>query len=160
MSRPDRNPGNIRWWWVDMIQSLDGHNHLTDRTFSDFCLKGRVWYPLFRAENHYTKLVRQRRFKVDLFPFKSSRSLEVQPPDRSAWRQHFTLGEIFKAYGHFQESIVHLRYALDLYPQYEPIQRALRDVENIPSSSLHVYTFLIIICLVSKCDEFLDNPKQ
>lgn len=30
------------------------------------------------------------------------RSLEVQPPDRSAWQQYFTLGEIFKAYGHYQ----------------------------------------------------------
>lgn len=24
------------------------------------------------------------------------RSLEVQPPDKSAWQQYFTLGEIFK----------------------------------------------------------------
>jgi tetratricopeptide (TPR) repeat protein len=71
------------------------------------------------------------------------RSLEVQPPDRSAWRQYFTLGEIFKAYGHFQESIFHLRHALELHPEHEQqeqkIKQALRDVENIPpTSSLHM----------------------
>ncbi len=44
------------------------------------------------------------------------RSLEVQPPDRSAWKQYFTLGEIFKSYGHFQESILHLKHALELFP--------------------------------------------
>lgn len=77
------------------------------------------------------------------------RSLEVQSPDRNAWRQYFTLGEIFKAYGHFQQSILHLRHALDLRPQHEPILNALRDVENIPSSTLNIYTMIIIICLVS-----------
>lgn len=30
------------------------------------------------------------------------RSLEVQPPDKGAWQQYFTLGEILKAYGHYQ----------------------------------------------------------
>lgn len=77
------------------------------------------------------------------------RSLEVQSPDRNAWRQYFTLGEIFKAYGHFQQSILHLRHALDLRPHHEPILNALRDVENIPTSTLHLYTIIIIVCLVS-----------
>jgi hypothetical protein len=27
------------------------------------------------------------------------RSLEVQPPDKNAWQQYFTLGEIFKVLG-------------------------------------------------------------
>ena len=31
------------------------------------------------------------------------RSLEVQPPDQNAWAQHFQLGEILKAYCHYQE---------------------------------------------------------
>jgi tetratricopeptide (TPR) repeat protein len=76
------------------------------------------------------------------------RSLEVQTPDRR-WRQYFTLGEIFKAYGHFQESILHLRHALELHPNHELISKALRDVENIPpASTLHVYTIIIIVCLV------------
>lgn len=81
------------------------------------------------------------------------RSLELAPHSRTAWQQYFTLGEIFKAYGHFQQSILHLRHALDLHPQYEPIQMALRDVENIPTSNVHVYTFVIIVCLVSSIIE-------
>lgn len=76
------------------------------------------------------------------------RSLEVQPPDRSAWQQYFTLGEIFKAYGHYQEAAIHLKHALDLRPDFEPALAALKDIENIPEASVHVYTLLIIICLV------------
>ncbi|CAF4844877.1 unnamed protein product [Pieris macdunnoughi] len=76
------------------------------------------------------------------------RSLEVQPPDRSAWQQYFTLGEIFKAYGHYQEAAVHLRHALDLRPDFEPALTALKDIENIPEATVHVYTLLIIVCLV------------
>ncbi|KAI5638535.1 hypothetical protein NE865_08852 [Phthorimaea operculella] len=79
------------------------------------------------------------------------RSLEVQPPDRSAWQQYFTLGEIFKAYGHYQEAAVHLRHALDLRPDFEPAVAALKDIENIPEASVHVYTLLIIVCLC-KCN--------
>ncbi|CAG5012105.1 unnamed protein product [Parnassius apollo] len=76
------------------------------------------------------------------------RSLEVQPPDRNAWQQYFTLGEIFKAYGHYQEAAVHLKHALDLRPDFEPAVAALKDIENIPEASVHVYTLLIIVCLV------------
>uniref|UniRef100_A0A2M4BQI1 Putative calmodulin-binding protein n=1 Tax=Anopheles marajoara TaxID=58244 RepID=A0A2M4BQI1_9DIPT len=76
------------------------------------------------------------------------RSLEVQPRDRSAWQQYFTLGEIFKAYGHFQEAVNHLRQALELYPQYEPIKKAIADVEHTSTSSLHIFTIIIIVFLV------------
>lgn len=76
------------------------------------------------------------------------RSLEVQPPDRSAWQQYFTLGEIFKAYGHYQEASLHLRHTLELRPDFEPALAALRDMEAIPEATIHVYTLLIIICLV------------
>ncbi|KPJ07886.1 Tetratricopeptide repeat protein 17 [Papilio machaon] len=76
------------------------------------------------------------------------RSLEVQPPDRSAWQQYFTLGEIFKAYGHYQEAALHLKHTLDLRPDFEPALAALKDIENIPEASVHVYTLLIIVCLV------------
>uniref|UniRef100_A0A336LH52 CSON012555 protein n=1 Tax=Culicoides sonorensis TaxID=179676 RepID=A0A336LH52_CULSO len=75
------------------------------------------------------------------------RSLEVQPPDKSPWKQYLTLGEIFKAYGHFQESQIHLRHALELMPDHIGIKQALLDVENIPSSTLHAYTILIILFL-------------
>uniref|UniRef100_A0A182F9W4 TPR_REGION domain-containing protein n=1 Tax=Anopheles albimanus TaxID=7167 RepID=A0A182F9W4_ANOAL len=86
------------------------------------------------------------------------RSLEVQPRDRSAWQQYFTLGEIFKAYGHFQEAVNHLRQALELYPQYEPIKKAIADVEHISTSSLHIFTIIIIVFLVSHSKP-LDNHQ-
>ncbi|KAK7794584.1 hypothetical protein R5R35_003599 [Gryllus longicercus] len=75
------------------------------------------------------------------------RSLEVQPPDKNAWQQYFTLGEIFKAYGHYQEASLHLRHALELKPEFEPALAALKDMESIPDSTIHIYTLLIIICL-------------
>lgn len=76
------------------------------------------------------------------------RSLEVQPPDRSAWQQYFTLGEIFKAYGHYQEASLHLRHALELRPDFEPALVALKEIDSIPEATIHVYTLIIIICLV------------
>lgn len=76
------------------------------------------------------------------------RSLEVQPPDKNAWQQYFTLGEIFKAYGHYQEASLHLRHSLELKPEFEPALAALKDMESIPDTTIHVYTLLIIICLV------------
>lgn len=75
--------------------------------------------------------------------------LNFQPPDKSPWKQYLTLGEIFKAYGHFQESQIHLRHALELMPDHMGIKQALMDVENSPSSALHAYTILIILFLVS-----------
>lgn len=75
------------------------------------------------------------------------RSLEVQPPDKSPWKQYLTLGEIFKAYGHFQESQIHLRHALELAPDHMGIKQVLLDVENIPASTLNFYTILIIFFL-------------
>lgn len=46
---------------------------------------------------------------------------------------------------------MHLRHALDLKPDYEPAMAALKDIENTPEASVHVYTLLIIVCLVSVC---------
>uniref|UniRef100_A0A1B6D116 Uncharacterized protein n=1 Tax=Clastoptera arizonana TaxID=38151 RepID=A0A1B6D116_9HEMI len=76
------------------------------------------------------------------------RSLEVQPPDKSAWQQYFTLGEIFKAYGHYQEATLHLRHCLELRPDFEPALTVLRDMEALPDNNIHLYTVLIIIFLV------------
>lgn len=76
------------------------------------------------------------------------RSLEVQPPDKNAWQQYYTLGEIFKAYGHYQEASLHLRHSLELKPEFEPAIAALKDMESIPETTVHIYTLLIIICLV------------
>eukprot|EP00095_Tigriopus_kingsejongensis_P007637 snap_masked-scaffold1040_size68023-processed-gene-0.10 protein:Tk07637 transcript:snap_masked-scaffold1040_size68023-processed-gene-0.10-mRNA-1 annotation:"tetratricopeptide repeat protein 17" len=81
--------------------------------------------------------------------FLTRRSLEVQPPDQNAWLQHFQLGEILKAYSHYQEAALHLRHVLELKPNYGPALLALREMEAIPDSSVHVYTILIIVLLVS-----------
>ena len=62
--------------------------------------------------------------------------------------QHFQLGEILKAYCHYQEAALHLRHVLELKPNYGPALAALQDMESIPDSSVHVYTVLIIFVLV------------
>ncbi|XP_046391209.1 tetratricopeptide repeat protein 17-like [Ischnura elegans] len=76
------------------------------------------------------------------------RSLEVRPPEKNAWQQYFTLGEILKAYGHYPEAARHLRHALELKPEFEPAMIALRDMESVPDNTIHIYTLLIIVCLV------------
>ncbi|KAG5882050.1 hypothetical protein JTB14_007712 [Gonioctena quinquepunctata] len=76
------------------------------------------------------------------------RSLEVQPPEKGAWQQYFTLGEIFKAYGHYQEASIHLRHTLELNPGFEPAQLALKEMETMPAATVHIYTMVIIACLV------------
>ncbi|CAG0881639.1 unnamed protein product [Cyprideis torosa] len=80
--------------------------------------------------------------------FLARRSLEVHPPDQNAWLQHFTLGEILKAYGHYQEAAYHLRHCLELKPNFSPAMATLQEMESLPSSPVHVYTLLIIIFLV------------
>ena len=44
--------------------------------------------------------------------FLTRRSLEVQPPDKTAWPQHFQLGEILKAYCHYQEAALQFELAI------------------------------------------------
>ena len=80
--------------------------------------------------------------------FLTRRSLEVQPPDQNAWLQHFQLGEILKAYCHYQEAALHLRHVLELKPNYAPAIAALQDMESLPDSSVHIYTIIIIVLLV------------
>lgn len=81
--------------------------------------------------------------------FLARRSLELQAQDRSAWQQHFTLGEILKSYGHHQEALLHFKHTLELRPDHSGAQEALRDLESLLSGTgLHVCTLLIIIFLV------------
>ena len=54
------------------------------------------------------------------------------------------LGEILKAYGHFQEAALHLRHVLELRPNHEPALAILKEMEATPDSTVHVYTLLII----------------
>ncbi|XP_078047180.1 tetratricopeptide repeat protein 17 [Augochlora pura] len=85
---------------------------------------------------------------LDDATYLARRSLELQPPDRNAWEQYLTLGQIFKAYGHYQEAAIHLRHALELKPDLSEAAEALREVESLPAASINTYTLLIIICLV------------
>ena len=80
--------------------------------------------------------------------FLTRRSLEVQPPDKNAWPQHFQLGEILKAYCHYQEAALHLRHVLELKPDHEPAIKALKEMESIPDATVHMYTIIIIVVLV------------
>ena len=80
--------------------------------------------------------------------FLTRRSLEVQPPDKNAWPQHFQLGEILKAYCHYQEAALHLRHVLELKPGHEPALRALKEMESFPEASVHKATLIIIVILV------------
>lgn len=114
---------------------------------------------------------------LDDASYLARRSLELQPPDRNAWEQYLTLGQIFKVrpllsffhgsnfylflkkkkyvllnqqtYGHFQEAAVHLRHALELKPDLVDAAKALKEVESLPIASIHLYTIIIIFCLVS-----------
>jgi len=45
---------------------------------------------------------------------------------------------------------VHLRHALELKPDLSDAADALKEVEALPSASVHVYTLLIIFFLVRK----------
>lgn len=81
--------------------------------------------------------------------FLVKRSLETQSNSRNAWRSFFTLGEIYQAYGQFQQSILYFRQALELSPNREPILKAIRDMENTAPSHIQFYTIVIICLLVS-----------
>ena len=91
-------------------------------------------------------IISETRFLYADFSFLLS--IQVQPPDQNAWMQHFQLGEILKAYCHYQEAALHLRHVLELKPNYGPAIAALQDMESIPDSSVHGYTVLIIVVLV------------
>lgn len=79
--------------------------------------------------------------------FLARRSLEAQSNSHHAWRSFFTLGEIYRAYGQFQQSILYFRQALELNPKHEPIRRAIQDMEETTPSHIQFYT-IIIICLL------------
>lgn len=75
-------------------------------------------------------------------------SLDAQTCAKETWQQHFTLGEIFKAYGHYDEASLHLKRTLELNPSFKPAQVALKEIDGMPATRLHIYTLIIIISLV------------
>lgn len=80
--------------------------------------------------------------------FLTRRSLLMQPSEQNSWLQHYTLGEILKAYGHYQEATLHFRHALELNPGFQPAIAHLREMEGSPSPSVTQYTLFIILFLV------------
>lgn len=80
--------------------------------------------------------------------FLTRRSLVMQSPDDNSWHQHFTLGEILKAYGHYQEAALHFHHALKLNPGFQRAEAHLRDMEGTPNPSITQYTLFIILFLV------------
>ena len=80
--------------------------------------------------------------------FLTRKSLEMQSPDQNSWLQHFTLGEILKAYGHYHEATLHFRHTLDLNPGFQPAQAHLREMEVNPDGTVTYYTLFIILFLV------------
>ena len=70
-------------------------------------------------------------------------SLKVDMREQITLR-YSQLGEILKAYGHFQEAALHLRHVLELRPNHEPALEILKEMEATPDSTVHVYTLLII----------------
>ena len=49
---------------------------------------------------------------------------------------------------HIFQAALHLRHVLELKPNYGPALTALADMEAIPDTTVHVYTVIIIVCLV------------
>lgn len=85
------------------------------------------------------------------------RSLEAQANHRDAWRSFFTLGEIYRSYGQFHQSILYFQQALELNPDHEPILRAIRDMEKTAPSHIQFYT-IVIICLLVRINRL--RPYQ
>ena len=76
------------------------------------------------------------------------KSLEMQGSDKNTWLQHFTLGEILKAYGHFHEASLHFKHTLDLNPGFQPAEAHLKEMKMTPDSTITYYTLFIILFLV------------
>ena len=80
--------------------------------------------------------------------FLTRRSLVMQSGNHNSWLQHYTLGEILKAYGHYEEAMLHFRHSLDLNPHYSPAEAHLREMEGSPNTSMTQYTLFIILFLL------------
>lgn len=78
------------------------------------------------------------------------RAVEAQATKHGRWRSHFTLGEIYRAYGRIQQSIMHFQLALELNPNHEPILTAIRNLslDIKPIGGKEKYTIHIILALV------------
>ncbi|ESO84350.1 hypothetical protein LOTGIDRAFT_132288, partial [Lottia gigantea] len=75
-------------------------------------------------------------------------SLKYQDANENSWLQHFTLGEILKAYELFDEASFHFKQCLELNPEFQPAKANLREMEATPNPSITQYTVFIILFLV------------
>lgn len=80
--------------------------------------------------------------------FLTRRSLAMQTNEDNTWHQHFTLGEILKAYGHYSEASLHFQQALRLNPGFQRAEAHLKDMEGAPNPSMTQYTLFIILFLI------------
>ncbi|CAH1775249.1 unnamed protein product [Owenia fusiformis] len=80
--------------------------------------------------------------------FLTRESLDNQAAEQNPWLQHFTLGEILKAYGHFHEATLHFTHTLKLNPSFQPALAHLREMQAHPDSTVTYYTLFIILFLV------------
>uniref|UniRef100_A0A1A9W940 Uncharacterized protein n=1 Tax=Glossina brevipalpis TaxID=37001 RepID=A0A1A9W940_9MUSC len=80
--------------------------------------------------------------------YMTRRSIEFQSPTHTVWPQYYMLGEILRTYGDIQGSLHYYRLALELNPTHELIVKALRDIDNKPTTGIHTYTIVIIVTLV------------
>ena len=83
-------------------------------------------------------------------------SLDLQPPDRNSWLQHFTMGEILKSRGDLEQATAHFRSALDLNPAFIPAELHLRELGYVHGTvNTNVYSLLLIAILVSSLFPFV-----
>ena len=81
--------------------------------------------------------------------FLTEKSLQHKGPDQNSWLQHFTMGEVYKAMGNYQEASVYFRHSLDLNPTFHPAEAHLREMEQpFVTTNATVYTILIIGVLI------------
>ncbi|XP_033113599.1 tetratricopeptide repeat protein 17-like [Anneissia japonica] len=81
----------------------------------------------------------------------AQQSLELKSckgPDRNAWLQHYTLGEIHKAMGNVSEASDHFRHALELNPGLHQAELHLRQMDEPILVNVTVYTIVIILVMM------------
>ena len=80
--------------------------------------------------------------------FLTKESLKRSNLPQETWLQHYTLGEIYKAMGKYQDSGNHLRRALEINPSFQAAEVHLRELKNTSSIHANLYTILIIVVLI------------
>jgi hypothetical protein len=80
--------------------------------------------------------------------FLTKESLKKSNSPQETWLQHYTLGEIYKAMGKYQDSSEHLKKALEINPSFQAAEVHLRELKSTSSIHANLYTILIIVFLI------------